>query len=284
MIQRPIRLVFERVFALKRSGLAEVTNHRRRTLNGKTAWLALAAAMLWIGLGAGGRVEAGGIVLNTPAGLSPGDSFRFAFVTDGTTGATSTNIADYNNFVNAQAGGATYNGSVVTWDAIATTSSVNAIDNIGQSPISGVYLANGTLVTTSTTISGLWNPLLSPLINQDLSGVTFPSSGTIIVWTGTTPDGTTVNFWLGSNEVIYGVIGDTAGGAWVDANVSSAPATPFQMYGISQVLIVPNATVPEPSTLLIAGTAISAGFAFGWSRRRRGKRRHRPVGKPDSIW
>jgi hypothetical protein len=47
----------------------------------QTGRLALATAMLWIGLGVGGRAEAGGIALNTPAGLSPGDSFRFVFVT-----------------------------------------------------------------------------------------------------------------------------------------------------------------------------------------------------------
>jgi hypothetical protein len=73
---------------------------------GNQAWrLALAAALLWIGFGVGGRAEAAGIALQTPPGLSPGDHFRFIFVvTDGTT-ATSANIADYNSFVNTHAGG-----------------------------------------------------------------------------------------------------------------------------------------------------------------------------------
>jgi hypothetical protein len=70
--------------------------------------LALATAMLWIGFGGSGRAEAG-TILNTPAGLSPGDTFRFVFVTDGLTNAASSNIDDYNSFVNTQAGGATYN-------------------------------------------------------------------------------------------------------------------------------------------------------------------------------
>ena len=68
----------------------------------------------------------------------------------------SSNIADYNNFVNAQAGGATFDGSVVAWNAIGSTSSVNAIDNIGQSA-APVYLADGTLITSSTTSTGLWS-------------------------------------------------------------------------------------------------------------------------------
>jgi hypothetical protein len=111
-----------------------------------TRRLALFAATVCFGFGTGGWCEAG-IVLTTPTGLSAGDTFRVVFVTDGTTTALSSNIADYNSFVNAQAGGATYNGSVVSWAAIGSTSTVNAIDNVGISS-APVYLADGTLVTT----------------------------------------------------------------------------------------------------------------------------------------
>ena len=88
----------------------------------------------------------------------------------------STNIADYNSFVNTQAGGATYNGSVVSWDAIGSTPTVNAIDNIGQQPIAGVYLANGTLSHHRPTTTGpLVRYLLAP-INQDLSGINYKTT------------------------------------------------------------------------------------------------------------
>src|SRR5262245_58387609 len=147
--------------------------------------LAIATALIWIGVGAGSRVEAGGITLSTPAGLTPGESFRFVFVTDGTMTATSSNIADYNSFVNAQARGHTYNGSVVTWKAIGSTATVNAIDNVGQQPIVGVFLADGTLVTNSTTTTGLWSGTLSHEINEDLSSA--PQFA--FVWTGTTSAG-----------------------------------------------------------------------------------------------
>src|SRR5262245_37477959 len=111
--------------------------------------LACVAALLWLAAGMGGRVEAG-IILQTPAGLNPGDHFRFCFVTDGIRDATSTNIADYDSFVNTQAGGATYNGVVVDWLAIGSTGSVDAIDHVGQAT-APVYLSDGTLVTTTTT-------------------------------------------------------------------------------------------------------------------------------------
>lgn len=153
----------------------------------QTGRLALAASVLGIAFGVGGRVDAGGIALSTPAGLSPGDAFRFVFVTDGTMDATSANISDYNTFVNLQAAGATYNGSVVTWAAIGSTATVNAIDNVGQAPISGVYLADGTLVTPNTTSSGLWSGSLQHPIDRDLSQP-FPFLNSL-VWTGTQTDG-----------------------------------------------------------------------------------------------
>jgi hypothetical protein len=70
------------------------------------------AALTWLAVAVGGRAEAD-VMLQTPSGLNPGDSFRFVFVTDGTRDAISTNIADYDTFVTAQAGGAMYNGAVV---------------------------------------------------------------------------------------------------------------------------------------------------------------------------
>jgi hypothetical protein len=84
---------------------------------------AIVVAALWLGSGLGGRAEAS-IILQTPAGLNPGDHFRFVFVTDGIRNATSTNIAEYDSFVNAQAGGATFDSVVVNWLAIGSTDSI----------------------------------------------------------------------------------------------------------------------------------------------------------------
>ncbi len=241
----------------------------------QTGRLVMAMAMLWIAFGAGVRAEAGGIALTTPAGLSPGDSFRFVFLTHGGTTATSTNISDYDAFVNAQAGGATYNGSVVTWLAIGSTSSVNAIDHIGQSPISGVYLADGTLVTPSTTSSGLWSGSLDTAITNDLSG----PIGSVFTWTGTSSAGVATPFPLGNaGGVEIGEPPNTSG-LWVDTGEAGNPSdsSTFQMYGISQVLTVGAApAVPEPSSLVMAGTAILGVSALGWYRKRRDQRQ-RPV-------
>src|SRR5437879_10676798 len=111
----------------------------------------IVAAVLWLSSGLAGRAEAS-TILQTPMGLNPGDHFRFVFVTDGIRDATSTNIMDYDSFVNAQAGGATYDGAVVSWLAIASTDSVDAIDHVGQAA-APLYLSDGTPVTTTTTSS-----------------------------------------------------------------------------------------------------------------------------------
>ena len=86
--------------------------------------------MFWLWSGLAARAEAG-VILETPKGLNPGDHFRFVFVTDGIRDATSTNIADYDSFVDAQAGGATYGGLLVDWLAIGSTDSVDAIQHVG---------------------------------------------------------------------------------------------------------------------------------------------------------
>jgi hypothetical protein len=236
--------------------------------------LALAAVVLCIGFGGGGRAEAGGIVLNTPAGLSPGATFRFVFVTDGANDGTSSSISTYNTFVNADAtseaggGAVTYNGVALTWSAIASTASTDAINNVGVSG-APVYLASGTLVRSSDSSSGLWSGSLNNPINQDLKGNVF---GDIGVWTGTLASGAgDPGFQLGNSSVEFGST-SSASSSWVSAFPFPTGLEDLALYGISQVLVA-GSSVPEPSTLVLAGTAVIAGSAFGRSRGHRNRRR-----------
>jgi hypothetical protein len=238
-------------------------------MNNQTVRLALATAMLWIGFGVGGRAEAGGIALSTPAGLGAGESFRFVFITDATTVAISASIAHYNSFVNAQAGGATYDGSVVNWVAIGSTSSTSAINNVGQT-LTPVYLADGTLVTTSTTSTGLWSGSLLNPIDETISGMGI-HSGSTGTWTGTNTNGSVSSNPLGDFFGVTIGVSTVTNGNWVNNGVwpTDNASGVFHMFAISQVLTA----VPEPSSLALAGTAAIGVGAFVWCRKRRDQRR-----------
>ena len=234
----------------------------------------MAILALWFGLGAETRTDAS-LVINTPAGLTAGDTFRIVFLTDGGTTATSTSITDYDNFVTSQAGGATYNGVTVTWQAIASTSTVNAIDHLGVNPgISGVYLANGLQVATGdgTGTAGLWS-------GQSQIQLTWISRATSS--DGHSLDGNDSHRRRGSDgpgqSGPLGTSSPTLGwtspafGNWIDAgNFPSSPGVNVAFYGMSEVLTVPNpSSVPEPSSLIMAATGSTFGLVLVWSRKRK---------------
>jgi len=231
-----------------------------------------------------GLAQAGALV--TPTGLVTGDHFRVIFVTPGTTDATSADIATYDAFVTAQASGATYNGVLVNWRAVGSTSTVNAIDHIGTAAISGVYLNDGTTKVASSAdnaTDGLWSSFGGLLAQptKDLSGQSY--SG-VFVWTGTNGIGTVYNtvrggnFGLGSTSngngyfpevrTEVGIVPGTTSHNWVEAGGITGvhPTTnTYQMYGISEVLTV----VPEPSSLLCSGMGILVVALGRYSRKQK---------------
>ena len=189
--------------------------------------------------------------LATPAGLNPGDQFRFLFLTSGERDATSTNISDYNTFVNSQALGATYQGSVVNWMAVGSTATVDARDNVGGlDTMVPVYLPNGTKIagdlTTSTGLKGLWSGSLftTPTIGIDGNSVTAN-----FAYTGSQPDGTAFTSpdsrQLGSSQVVqYGNPNEIGSGRFFSVEDGAPNTALMNFYGVSSELTVPNA-VPE---------------------------------------
>jgi hypothetical protein len=225
------------------------------------ARLAMVAALIWSGSGWICSAFAGSIILQTPAGLKPGDQFRFVFVTDGRTNAVSSSIADYDSFVQSQAGGATYNGVTVNWLAIGSTSTVNAIDHIGQTD-TPVYLVSGTQVTTSTTPTGLWSGSLMHSIDEDITGSTLQQ---LFPWTGTSPAGVGAGPLFDLGALLPEIGATTATDATWSAFFVELLLFPQPVYGISTVLTV----IPKPSSKLLMGTGVGMVVAYGWTRRRR---------------
>lgn len=230
--------------------------------------LSLIVATALLTILANNRVEAA-IIISTPAGLQVGQTFRILFVTDGLIAATSASTSTYNTFVNADAtteagaGGVTYNGASVSFDAIVSTATENATQNIGNYG-SSVFLASGTPIASTDGSTGLWSGALLNPPKLDLQGLSPP--GSTFVWTGTGSNGS-------------GVAGNTLGTAspeegfdssrtatWVKFTTTSQSSTEH-IYGISAPLTV-TAVPEQPAFVLLS--VVGFGVLGVFVRRRIG--------------
>ena len=192
-----------------------------------------------------------------PAGLNPGDYYHLIFTTSGAMVAQNDDIAVYNLFVNTQAAlnpALTGTDMGVNWSAIASTPTVDAIDNaLVEAP---VYLFDSTLVANG--FADIWDGDIASPIFLDQFG---NSAGAFDVWTGSGESG------LGDPGLELGSTGGVAtkgspfstDSQWIafeDFNLTQANS----FYAISQKLTV----IPEPSSLLFCCCACFAGL-----RRRR---------------
>jgi len=228
------------------------------------------------------------ISLNTPTGLNPGDRFRIAFVTGTTTTGSSSDITSYNLFVNTAAGGATYNGSAVTFYAIGSTATVNAYDNIHSTTMNDpVYLAGGALVAPSITgANGLWSGALVNRIATDIDGTVVSPNGNgndVYVYTGSLVDGTASSTPLGyfyPGDPDYDIpaefqasIGQATGdtdAAWIRNGSNSEASSSRSLYGISETLTVASpSSVPEIDPAGMGSVLALVTGALGLLERRR---------------
>jgi hypothetical protein len=187
-------------------------------------------------------------VLNTqasvlvPDGLQPGDMYHLAFVTRGERNATSTDIQDYNDFVQLQASAnAALTGTDmgVTWRAIASTSATDARDNARvEAP---VYLMNGTTQIASG-FADMWDGSLLAPIGLDQ----FANPISTIVWTGSSTDGFATGQPLGSPDFRTAGATTQSDGRWISQGIAGESIQ--TLYALSTKLTVPGtAAVPEPA-------------------------------------
>ncbi len=199
----------------------------------------------------------GGINPATGSAWKVGDTYRLIFLTSTTTTAASTEIADYNAFVQSAANAAGY-GSV-DWFAIGSTLSVTARANTGTTAAGGVafFDFNSTLIANNN--ADLWDSSIATTINytelgdfvadtqyytgSDADGEQASNGdylGTTVVRTGQTVP----RAQLGRNRV------DMTNQRWM-IQFSSALGGSYPMLAMSEELTV----VPEPASvfLLIIG-------------------------------
>ena len=205
-----------------------------------------------------------GQIVTVPAGLTLGEQYRLVFVTDGTTTATSTNIATYNTFVTNEANTTPALVALeTTWTAIGSTSSTTAISNTGTfgfGPSVPIFGLNGTEV--AATYTQLWSGTLGSDISISQGGNYLGGSA---VWTGTTPYGERYDSGMaalggGSGQTGYG------GAGYVTSQWSlwstAVHANSNHLYALSGVLTV----APEPGSAVLLGLGV--GALLGWRRRR----------------
>jgi hypothetical protein len=146
---------------------------------------AAAVFCVWVvAVGIASSVKASPIVV--PAGLSPGDRYRLAFVAPTYTNLPSADIGYYNDYVNNLGFAAT---GISGWKAIASTVAVDARDNTGTNHTietgSPIYLLDGTTKIADNN-ADLWDRTIQNDISltETLSTHTW-FAGSRAVWTGT---------------------------------------------------------------------------------------------------
>ncbi len=191
-------------------------------------------------------------LVTIPTSLSPGDSYRLAFVTSGARDAHSLSIADYNDFVQSAADATSGLSALGTiWKAIGSTSTIDARDNTGTLPsIAGGSLGVPIFRIDDTKIADSNDDLWDGTLDFDLHFTETETylTSSAFTWTGTKSDGTADAFPLGA--AAGSLIGNgrpiASTSAWVDFSVDFSQK-PKRFYAISSVLTVP---VPEPSSVI----------------------------------
>ena len=200
-----------------------------------------------------GVLDVSGTNPATGAAWEVGDTYRLTFVTSTTRNATSTDIADYNAFVQDAAEASTLaNLSAATWNAIGSTETVTAKANTGTDSGTGeaIFLMDGTTVFAKN-YADLWNGT-SVYLNIDENGVGDISSD---VFAGTMPDGTQVDDrYLGTTIPSKGnpptqVVVETGktwktGSGWIRI-YNAGPTSKLRFFALSDPLAVQDANFPS---------------------------------------
>ena len=186
-----------------------------------------------------------------PAGLNAGDEFRLIFFSSTKRDASSTEIADYNTFVQglAAAGHADIRAYSSGFRVVGCTRAVDARDNTGTTGAGvPIYWLNGNKVADDYAdfYDGSWD---DEAHNKNESGAAARSATSILNYpfTGCDHDGTKSNA-LGGTNVIVGRPNSSASGDGPLSNsiTNVANDSTRPMYGLSEVLQV---SVPDLGTL-----------------------------------
>ena len=220
-----------------------------------------------------------------PGGLSAGDEFRLLFLTSTKRDATSSDIDDYNTFVQAAAaaGHADIRDYSQGFYAVASTADDDARDNTETTYAASdkggpIYWLGGNQLADDYEdfYDGTWNEERNPTVE---SGAAF-TGNTARVWTGSEDDGTgaSSNPPIGETQRVSRVLGTSEDGAttgWVKpppngdaspnpiAGGNNTKTTSHPLYALSLPFVV-AATAPRevPADWALTPEGLSAGDEF----------------------
>lgn len=200
----------------------------------------------------------------TDLGLSAGDTYRYLFVSSGTTTAQSTDMSTYNAFATAQARAASaFASTTFDWFAVAATDSVDAVSNVtGSSATLGepVFLVTGGKIAEQVIRLFDTDLLLAPSVDQ------YGATKQTTAWTGieaTSSGPPAVS--LGNAVPSFGVSNDTSS-YWLEFGGAQATNL-YSLYAISDVLEVPTVPAPPAAGLLAVGLLPLLGSRLRGRRR-----------------
>ena len=183
-----------------------------------------------------------------PAGLGPGDSFRLVFLTSTKSSLTSTDIADYNTFVQnrAAAGHADIQAYSALFKVVGSTAAVDARDNTGTTYTNTdkgvpIYWLNGAKVADDYEdfYDGSWD---NEANDKNASGTNGPNTSLSSNYPATGSDHDGTEYFLGLNSRALGAsfvrVGrpNTTGQGPLSSNTNTSSNQP--LYGLSDVLTV----------------------------------------------
>ena len=234
----------------------------------RLSFVLIAVALI---VGMASRVQASIFV---PDGLSPGDSYHFAFVTDSSYTVDYDPISTFNNRVTDQAGlsGAITEDWNINWNLIGSTDSVDARDN---AIVSGpVFLLDGTKIADD--YNDMWDGNLDVGIYLDQFGNA--TNILTVAWTGSSGDGTAVSgFNLDDDQKVVGLVhahNYEAIGIWLGQALRTRLTDTAHFYALSEPLTVPDGNlepnpIPEPASIITWTLLGVVGCIATWWRRRR---------------
>ena len=184
-----------------------------------------------------------------PPSLQPGDRFRWLFVTSGERDATSTDIEDYNRFVQSQtqqSGDQSLPSFSGHFRALASTATTSARDNTGTgftdaAPGLPIYWHGGDIVATHYKEfydATRWRNQDDP---RDRSGDAVSLNASAQLWTGTNAGGTAHASPLGADMPVVARPGHS-GVFPIQSQTTTVNTTRLRLYALSMPLEVGEQT------------------------------------------